>query len=123
MLRFVARVTKDLPSVGAADVQALREAGWGRRGDFYFAVTTCALFNFYNRLGLSATGVPVMSADAHREQGRQLATRGYTRGLRHGTHCTRQRAPRHPRPDDLPAGDRQARSTSSSTCCCAVRTR
>ena len=78
MLRFVARVTKDLPSVGAADVQTLREAGWDDEA-IYFAVTTCALFNFYNRW-ITATGVPVMSADAHREQGRQLATRGYTRG-------------------------------------------
>ena len=78
MLCFVARVTKDLPSVGAADVQTLREAGWDDEA-IYFAVTTCALFNFYNRW-ITATGVPVMSADAHREQGRQLATRGYTRG-------------------------------------------
>lgn len=78
MLRFVARVTKALPSVGAADVQDLRDAGWDDEA-IYFAITTCALFNFYNRW-ITATGVPGMSPDAHREQGRQLAERGYTRG-------------------------------------------
>jgi uncharacterized peroxidase-related enzyme len=77
MLRFVARVTKNLPSVGADAVQALREAGWDDEA-IYFAITTCARFNFYNRW-ITATGVPVMSPEAHREQGRMLATRGYTR--------------------------------------------
>ena len=58
-------------------MQAVREAGWDDEA-IYFAITTCALFNFYNRW-ITATGVPVMSAEAHREQGRMLATRGYTR--------------------------------------------
>jgi uncharacterized peroxidase-related enzyme len=78
MLRFVAKVTTELPSVTATDVQELRIAGWDDEA-IYFAITTCALFNFYNRW-ITATGVPVMSPEAHREQGRQLATRGYTRG-------------------------------------------
>jgi uncharacterized peroxidase-related enzyme len=77
MLRFVARVTTELPSVGFDDVQMLRDVGWDDEA-IYFAITTCALFNFYNRW-ITATGVPVMSPDAHREQGRQLAARGYTR--------------------------------------------
>lgn len=77
LLRFVARMTRALPSLGAADVQQLREAGWDDEA-IYFAITTCALFNFYNRW-ITATGVPVMSAAAHREQGRLLAARGYTR--------------------------------------------
>jgi uncharacterized peroxidase-related enzyme len=77
MLRFVARVTKDLPSTGAAEVQALRDTGWDDEA-IYFAITTCALFNFYNRW-ITATGVPMMSPEAHREQGRLLAARGYTR--------------------------------------------
>jgi uncharacterized peroxidase-related enzyme len=77
MLHFVARITKELPAIGDADVQAVREAGWDDEA-IYFAITTCALFNFYNRW-ITATGVPMMSADAHREQGRMLATRGYTR--------------------------------------------
>jgi uncharacterized peroxidase-related enzyme len=78
MLRFVARVTTDLPSVTAADVQELRAAGWDDEAT-YFAITTCALFNFYNRW-ITATGVPAMSPEAHRDQGRQRAARGYTRG-------------------------------------------
>lgn len=77
MLRFVGRITKELPGVGDADVHAVREAGWDDEA-IYFAITTCALFNFYNRW-ITATGVPVMSAEAHREQGRMLAARGYTR--------------------------------------------
>jgi uncharacterized peroxidase-related enzyme len=76
MLRFVARVTKDLPSTGAAEVQSLRDAGWDDEA-IYFAITTCALFNFYNRW-ITATGVPEMSDEAHRQQGRNLA-RGYVR--------------------------------------------
>jgi len=78
MLRFVGRMTTALPGICAADVQQLREAGWDDEA-IYFAITTCALFNFYNRW-ITATGVPVMSREAHREQGRALATRGYTRG-------------------------------------------
>ena len=39
----------------------------------YFVITTCALFNFYNRW-ITATGVPVMSVEAHRRQGKALAS-------------------------------------------------
>jgi len=77
LLRFVGKVTTDLPSVGAADVQTLRTAGWDDEA-IYFAISTCALFNFYNRW-ITACGVPAMSADAHREQGRRLAQSGYIR--------------------------------------------
>ena len=77
LLRFVGKVTKDLPSVGQEDIAALRAADWDDEA-IYYAITTCALFNFYNRW-ITATGVPQMSADAHRQQGRALAERGYTR--------------------------------------------
>jgi uncharacterized peroxidase-related enzyme len=77
LLRFVGKVTKDLPSVRAADVEALRDAGWDDEA-IYFAVTTCALFNFYNRW-ITATGVPEMSEEAHRLQGQSIASRGYAR--------------------------------------------
>ena len=59
-------------------MEVLRDAGWDDEA-IYYAITVCALFNFYNRW-ITATGVPVMSPEAHRHQGRQLATRGYTRG-------------------------------------------
>jgi uncharacterized peroxidase-related enzyme len=77
MLRFVGRVTTELPTVGEADIETLRAAGWDDEA-IYYAITTCALFNFYNRW-ISATGVPAMSPEAHQAQGRHLAARGYVR--------------------------------------------
>lgn len=77
LLRFVRTMTLELPSVVADDVAALRAHGWDDDA-LYFAITTCALFNFYNRW-ITATGVPQMSDTAHRAQGRALAARGYTR--------------------------------------------
>lgn len=77
LLRFAGRMTNGLPSVCAGDIDAVRAAGWDDEA-IYYAITTCALFNFYNRW-ITATGVPVMSPDAHRAQGRQLASRGYIR--------------------------------------------
>jgi uncharacterized peroxidase-related enzyme len=78
LLRFAGRVTKTLPAVDAADIEALRSAGWDDEA-IYYAVTTCALFNFYNRW-ITATGVPAMSDEAHRRQGKALADHGYVRG-------------------------------------------
>ena len=77
LLRFVRVITTNLPAVSGADVQTVRAAGWDDEA-IYFAITTCALFNFYNRW-ITATGVPRMSDEAHREQGRALAARGYIR--------------------------------------------
>jgi uncharacterized peroxidase-related enzyme len=77
LLRFVGKVTKDLPAVTEDDVAALRRSGWDDEA-IYYAITTCALFNFYNRW-ISATGVPEMTEDAHRQQGKSLASRGYGR--------------------------------------------
>jgi uncharacterized peroxidase-related enzyme len=77
LLRFVGKVTTDLPRITAADVEALRTAGWDDEA-IYFAITTCALFNFYNRW-VTASGVPVMSAENHALQGKGIATRGYIR--------------------------------------------
>lgn len=77
LLRFTTKVTRNLAAVGAQDVEAVRAAGWDDEA-IYYAVTTCALFNFYNRW-ITATGVPGMSAEAHRRQGKMLATRGYVR--------------------------------------------
>ncbi|MEQ1575130.1 MAG: peroxidase-related enzyme [Vicinamibacterales bacterium] len=77
LLRFVGKVTRDIPAVRAADVHALQAAGWDDEA-IYYAITTCALFNFYNRW-ITATGVPEMSDQAHRQQGQTLASRGYIR--------------------------------------------
>jgi uncharacterized peroxidase-related enzyme len=77
LLRFVGKVTKNLPGIGEGDIDDLRSAGWDDEA-IYYAITTCALFNFYNRW-ITATGVPEMSAESHRQQGKTLASRGYTR--------------------------------------------
>jgi uncharacterized peroxidase-related enzyme len=77
LLRFVGKMTKHLPDVDGCDIDVLKGAGWDDEA-IYYAITTCALFNFYNRW-ITAAGVPEMSEDAHREQGRRIASHGYTR--------------------------------------------
>jgi uncharacterized peroxidase-related enzyme len=77
LLRFTSKITKNLPAVTGEDVEEVRAAGWDDEA-IYFAITTCALFNFYNRW-ITATGVPEMSPEAHRLQGQNIARRGYIR--------------------------------------------
>ena len=77
LLRFVAKVTKDLPSVTAADSRGLNEAGWNDEAIFY-TLTVCALFNFYNRW-VTASGVHAVSEAGHRSHGKVLAQNGYVR--------------------------------------------
>jgi uncharacterized peroxidase-related enzyme len=77
LLRFVGKVTKNLPAVDATDIAALHAAGWDDEA-IYYTITTCALFNFYNRW-ITASGVPEMSPEGHALQGKTLASRGYVR--------------------------------------------
>src|ERR1700722_11659244 len=77
MLRFVAKITRDLPGFTAADVQCVRAAGWDDEA-IYFAITTCALFNFYNRW-IDASGVHALSEEAHLQGGKRSAKSGYAR--------------------------------------------
>ena len=77
LLRFVGKVTKNLPAVDASDIAALHAAGWDDEA-IYYTITTCALFNFYNRW-ITASGVPEMSPEGHALQGKTLASRGYVR--------------------------------------------
>jgi len=77
LLRFVGKMTKHLPAVEGCDVESLRAAGWDDEA-IYYAITTCALFNFYNRW-ITASGVAEMSENAHREQGHRIAGHGYNR--------------------------------------------
>jgi uncharacterized peroxidase-related enzyme len=77
LLRFTSKITKNLPGVTGEDVAQVRAAGWDDES-IYYAITTCALFNFYNRW-VTATGVPEMSLEAHRLQGQNIARRGYIR--------------------------------------------
>ena len=75
MMRFVRKVNGESVSIGPEDIQALHEVGYTDEA-IYYAITVCALFNFYNRW-IDASGVHAMSDEAHREGGKRLATQGY----------------------------------------------
>jgi uncharacterized peroxidase-related enzyme len=77
LLRFVEKLTYDSSAVTADDMAPLRAAGWNDEA-IYYTITTCALFNFYNRW-ISGSGVPPMSDEMHRWQGKLIA-KGYVRG-------------------------------------------
>lgn len=77
LFRFIDKVNRDSPRISATDMQPLYRAGWDDQA-IYFALTVCALFNFYNRW-IDATGVPAMSDEAHRQGGKRMAVHGYVR--------------------------------------------
>jgi uncharacterized peroxidase-related enzyme len=77
LLRFTGKVTRNLPAVREVDIEALRAIGWDDEA-IYYAITTCALFNFYNRW-IDATGVHALSDEAHRQGGKRSAQGGYVR--------------------------------------------
>jgi alkylhydroperoxidase family enzyme len=77
LLRLTAKITGQLPGLTSDDIDQVRSHSWDDEA-IYYAITTCALFNFYNRW-ITATGVPEMSEAAHRLQGKHLAERGYIR--------------------------------------------
>jgi len=78
LFRFVGKVNKASPEIGPEDIQSLHEAGWDDEA-IYYAITVCALFNFYNRW-IDASGVHALSDEAHRQGGKRMATQGYARG-------------------------------------------
>ncbi len=75
LLRFVRKVNSHSPAITAADMEPLRAAGWSDEA-IYYAITVCALFNFYNRW-IDATGVHPMSDEGHRKRGKISARGGY----------------------------------------------
>jgi alkylhydroperoxidase family enzyme len=77
LFRFVAKVNHHSPQITADDMQPLAHAGWTDEA-IYFAISVCALFNFYNRW-IDAAGVHAMSEEAHREYGARTAQHGYIR--------------------------------------------
>ena len=77
LFRFVNKVNRESQAVTAEDMRPLYAAGWDDEA-IYFAITVCALFNFYNRW-VDAAGVHEMSEEAHREGGRRSAAHGYVR--------------------------------------------
>jgi alkylhydroperoxidase family enzyme len=78
LFRFVDKVNHDSPRTAPEDIAALHEAGWDYES-IYYAITTCALFNFFNRW-IDASGVHALSDEAHRQGGKQLAQHGYALG-------------------------------------------
>jgi alkylhydroperoxidase family enzyme len=77
LFRFVAKVNHNSPCITADDMTPLRAVGWDDEA-IYFAITVCALFNFYNRW-IDASGVHALSDAAHDEGGRRTAKHGYAR--------------------------------------------
>jgi alkylhydroperoxidase family enzyme len=77
LFRFVDKVNHRSRAITAADMEPLHAAGWTDEA-IYFAITVCALFNFYNRW-VDASGVHVLSDEAHREGGKRSALQGYVR--------------------------------------------
>jgi len=77
LFRFVDKVNHDSPRITAADMAPLRELGWTDEA-IYFAITVCALFNFYNRW-IDSSGVHALSDVAHEEGGKRSAKHGYVR--------------------------------------------
>ncbi len=77
MLRFVDKVNHNSPDISPADMIPLYEQGWNDE-EIWYAITVCALFNFYNRW-IDATGVHPLSDEAHRAGGKRSASTGYVR--------------------------------------------
>ncbi|MFZ0594834.1 MAG: hypothetical protein WAM39_30525 [Bryobacteraceae bacterium] len=77
LFRFVAKVNQQAAQIGAEDIELLHSIGWTDEA-VYYAISVCALFNFYNRW-IDASGVAVMSEQAHRHFGKRTADNGYIR--------------------------------------------
>ena len=77
LFRFVRKVNFDSVSTEPADISALHVVGYTDEA-IYYAITVCALFNFYNRW-IDASGVHPMSDEAHRTGAKRSAMHGYAR--------------------------------------------
>jgi alkylhydroperoxidase family enzyme len=77
LFRFVDRVNSQSPEISPDDMQPLYAVGWDDEV-IYYAVTVCALFNFYNRW-IDASGVHALSDEAHRQNAKRSASAGYVR--------------------------------------------
>ena len=77
LFAFVERVNHDSPRLCAEDTARLRELGWTDE-ELYYAITICALFNFYNRW-IDASGVHAMCDESHRASAKRMAVSSYVR--------------------------------------------
>ena len=76
--RFVKKMVADSLSIGDADHDAVREAGWTDEA-LYDAISVVALFQFYNAW-IDASGVSDMPAIGYETSGKRIATNGYVMG-------------------------------------------
>ena len=77
LMRFVRKVNGDSYHVQPEDIEHLHEVGYTDEA-IYYAITVCALFNFYNRW-IDASGVHAMSDEAHAAGAKRSALYGYAR--------------------------------------------
>jgi len=77
LFRFVDIVNGRSTSITPLDMETLHNVGWGDDA-IYYAITVCALFNFYNRW-IDASGVHALSDEAHRQNAKRSAAIGYVR--------------------------------------------
>jgi alkylhydroperoxidase family enzyme len=77
LFRFVDQVNHHSPEIRADAMLPLYAAGWDDSA-IYYAITVCALFNFYNRW-VDACGGHALSDEAHRQGGIRSANTGYDR--------------------------------------------
>jgi alkylhydroperoxidase family enzyme len=77
LFRFVDKVNRCSQSITVDDMEPLHAVGWDDDA-IYYAITVCALFNFYNRW-VDASGVHVLSDELHRQGGKRSANVGYVR--------------------------------------------
>ena len=77
LFRFVDKVNSQSPEISPDDMRPLYAVGWDDEV-IYYAITVCALFNFYNRW-IDASGVHALSDEAHRQNAQRSASAGYVR--------------------------------------------
>ena len=72
LFRFVDIVNGCSTSITPRDIETLHDVGWDDDA-IYYAITVCALFNFYNRW-MDASGVHALSDEAHRQNAKRSAS-------------------------------------------------
>ena len=75
LFRFVDKVNRHSTEITPDDMQPLYDVDWTDEV-IYYAITVCALFNFYNRW-IDASGVHALSDEAHKLGGKRMAAHGY----------------------------------------------
>ncbi|MDQ2711199.1 MAG: hypothetical protein M3Y24_03005 [Acidobacteriota bacterium] len=77
LFRFVRKVNFDSVSISPDDIAELHRFDYTDEA-IYYALTVCALFNFFNRW-IDASGVHPMSDEAHLQGAKRSAIHGYSR--------------------------------------------